>query len=72
MLGKNTVRRTQLATLVGVYQWELWKTRQDLVDCIEPVLLNHVYPRYTVLAGREWMDITNLKARSAKICQMNK
>ena len=37
-----------LFTYVGVYPWELWQTCQHLVACIEPVLLDHVYPRHII------------------------
>ena len=33
---------------IAVYPWELWKMREDLVQCIQPVLFNHVYPRHMV------------------------
>ena len=37
-----------LFTYVGVYPWELWQTHQHLIACIEPVLLDHVYPRHII------------------------
>ena len=37
-----------LFTYVGVYPWQLWQTRQKLVESMEPVLLDHVFPWHIV------------------------
>ena len=46
-----------LFTYVSVYPWELWQTHQHLIECIEPVLLDHIYPRHIIQhkqAGYYW------------------
>ena len=35
-------------TSLGAYPWELWNTRQDLVECIQSVLVDHVFPRHMI------------------------
>ena len=37
-----------LFNYVGVYLWQLWQTRQKLVESMEPVLLDHVFPRHMI------------------------
>ena len=34
--------------MIGKLPWELWETRGDLIESMQDVLVNHVYPRHTV------------------------
>ena len=33
---------------IGILPWELWETQGHLIELMQDVLANHVYPRHTV------------------------
>ena len=33
---------------IGILPWELWETRGNLIESMQDVLANHIYPRHTV------------------------